>query len=135
VPVRPLTRRRRVIGEEAAGVIADRALLAEAALRGAPGRWQVAWQSLRTLVGILAALYLFTLALKLLSASAGGVAVLLQRLAADSVPNLVGFGWLAAYGALSGSPVAALALSLLDGGAITASSALAMLAGSRMGAS
>ncbi|MPZ97780.1 MAG: hypothetical protein GEU80_00340 [Dehalococcoidia bacterium] len=134
-PPRLGQRRRRVVSEEAAGVLADRALHAEAARRAVPGRWRVAWRALRTLLGILAALYLFTLALKLLSASAGGVAVLLQRLSAESVPNLVGFGWLAAYGALSGSPVAALALSLLDGGAIAASSALAMLAGSRMGAS
>lgn len=89
----------------------------------------------RALGGGVVTLYLFTLALKLLSASAPGVARLLDRFAIDGVVNLIGFGWLAAYGALSGSPVAALALSLLDGGAITPNGALGMLAGSRMGAS
>ncbi|MDA1003014.1 MAG: hypothetical protein O3B31_06655 [Chloroflexi bacterium] len=82
-----------------------------------------------------AALYLFVLALKLLSASAPHVSTLFARLGVDSVVNLVGFGWLAAYGSLSGSPVAALSMSLLDGGAIDGRGALGMLAGSRMGAS
>ena len=54
-------------------------------------------------------LYLFTLALKLLSASARGIAQLLTAFSIHGVLNLVGFGWVAAYGALSGSPVAALA--------------------------
>ncbi|MDP2327795.1 MAG: hypothetical protein Q8M79_06885 [Dehalococcoidia bacterium] len=89
----------------------------------------------RLIPGVAAALYLFTLALKLLSAAAPGVATLFERLSIEGPVNLVGFGWLAAYGALSGSPVAALSLSLLDGGAISASGSLAMLSGSRMGAS
>lgn len=89
----------------------------------------------RAVVGVLAALYLFVIALKLLSSAAPGVARLFQALNLDGPVNLVGFGWLAAYGALSGSPVAALSLSLLDGGAIDAPSSLAMLSGSRMGAS
>ncbi len=89
----------------------------------------------RLVPGVLAALYLFTVALKLLSAAAPGVATLFVRLSIESTLNLIGFGWLAAYGALSGSPVAALSLSLLDGGAIDASGSLGMLSGSRMGAS
>jgi hypothetical protein len=86
-------------------------------------------------IGAIGVLILFVLALKLLSASAVAVAEVLRRLAVDGVVNFVGFGWLLAYGALSGSPVAALALSLLDGGATSATEALAMLAGSRLGAS
>lgn len=89
----------------------------------------------RIAVGVAFALYLFTVALKLLSSAAPGVAVLFDRLAIEGVLNLLGFGWLAAYGALSGSPVAALSLSLLDGGAITPRGSLAILSGSRMGAS
>lgn len=86
-------------------------------------------------MGVPAALYLFVLALKLLSASAPHVSTLFARLGVDSVVNLVGFGWLAAYGSLSGSPVAARSMSLLDGGATDGRGALGMLAGSRMGAS
>jgi Na+/phosphate symporter len=134
VPARP---RRRGLGEEGAGALAALAEYRESqASRAAlPPRRRVVLATGRVAAGVLLAVYLFTVALKLLSAAAPGVAVLFERLAIDSVPNLVGFGWLAAYGALSGSPVAALALSLLDGGAIDPSGALAMLSGSRMGAS
>ncbi|MDX1385483.1 MAG: hypothetical protein R3190_17660, partial [Thermoanaerobaculia bacterium] len=90
---------------------------------------------LRVAVTVLAALYLFALALQLLASGAGGVATLFDRLALEGSTNLIGAAWLAAYGALSGSPVAALALSLLDGGAIEPGGALAMIAGSRLGAS
>lgn len=86
-------------------------------------------------LGSFAVLVLFVLALKLLSASASAVAVLLRQFEVHGVLNFVGFGWLLAYGALSGSPVAALSLSLLDGGVTTPIESLAMLAGSRFGAS
>lgn len=85
--------------------------------------------------GAVVVLGLFVLALKLLSASASAVATVLGQLHVEGVMNFVGFGWLLAYGALSGSPVAALSLSLLDGGAAQPVEALAMLAGSRLGAS
>jgi hypothetical protein len=85
--------------------------------------------------GLVAVLVLFVLALKLLSASASAVATLLRQFDVHGVTNFAGFGWLLAYGALSGSPVAALALSLLDGGAASPTEALGMLAGSRLGAS
>ena len=84
---------------------------------------------------MLGAVYLFALALHLLAAGAGGVADLFARLDVEGSPNLVGAAWLTACGALSGSPVAALALSLLDGGAVERGGALAMIAGSRLGAS
>lgn len=134
-PVGP--RRRRGLGEEGAGALAALAEYREWQARAvvAPSRARIALSVARTAAGVLLAIYLFTVALKLLSAAAPGVAMLFERLAIDSVPNLVGFGWLAAYGALSGSPVAALSLSLLDGGAIDPPGALAMLSGSRMGAS
>ncbi|MCC6236948.1 MAG: hypothetical protein IT299_05160 [Dehalococcoidia bacterium] len=93
----------------------------------------VAW--LRTALGGVLVLLLFVLALKLLAASASAVSAVLRQFEVEGVVNFVGFGWLLAYGALSGSPVAALSLSLLDGGAASPSEALAMLAGSRLGAS
>lgn len=92
-------------------------------------------RAIRLLVGGALVFYLFVLALRLLSASASGVADLLTRIGADGPLNLLGFGWLLAYGALSGSPVAALSLSLLHGGAVTTSEALGMVSGSRFGAS
>ncbi|MEX2447085.1 MAG: hypothetical protein WD734_07065 [Dehalococcoidia bacterium] len=101
----------------------------------APAAWARARRAIMVATGVVASLYLFTLALQLLSAGAPGVAHVLTTLSVGSVPNFIGFGWLAAYGALSGSPVAALALSLLDGGAVDQRGAVAMLAGSRMGAS
>jgi len=91
--------------------------------------------TLRILLGGAVVFYLFVLALRLLSASASGVADLLTNIGADGPLNLLGFGWLLAYGALSGSPVAALSLSLLHGGAVTTSEALGMVSGSRFGAS
>ncbi len=88
-----------------------------------------------TAIGIAVVLLLFIVALRLLAASATGVAQLLREIDARGPLNLLGFGWLLAYGALSGSPVAALALSLLHGGAITTIEALGMVSGSRFGAS
>lgn len=90
---------------------------------------------MRTALGGALVLVLFVLALKLLAASASAVSTVLRQLEVEGVVNFVGFGWLLAYGALSGSPVAALSLSLLDGGAADPTEALAMLAGSRLGAS
>jgi hypothetical protein len=91
--------------------------------------------TLRLLAGGILVLYLFMVALRLLAASAGGVATVLRGIDAHGPLNLLGFGWLLAYGALSGSPVAALALSLLHGGAIATTEALGMVSGSRFGAS
>ncbi len=53
----------------------------------------------------------------------------------DNAWSTLGMGWLGACIVLSGSPVAASALSLLDGGAIDRSQAFTMLTGSRLGAS
>jgi Na+/phosphate symporter len=92
-------------------------------------------QALRVIAGTAFVFYLFMIALRLLAASASGVADVLRRIDADGALNLLGFGWLLAYGALSGSPVAALALSLLHGGAVTTAEALGMVSGSRFGAS
>ena len=52
----------------------------------------------------------------------------------DNAWSTLGLGWLGACIVLSGSPVAASALALLDGGAIDRTEAFTMLAGSRLGA-
>ena len=86
-------------------------------------------------VSCLAALALFILALEVLKAGAGGVAPLLDRVSAEGGLNIFGFGWLAAYGLMSGSPVAAMALTLFGGGVLSDGEAFAMINGSRYGAS
>lgn len=88
----------------------------------------------RTLL-VVTALALFVLALKLLTSGASGAHSLLERLAADGPVNIFGFGWLGAYVMLSGSPVAATALGLFSGGAISDLESFAMINGSRFGAS
>lgn len=47
----------------------------------------------------------------------------------------LGFGWLGSYLVLSGSPIAAVALTFFDVGAISAPTAFTMIVGSRLGAS
>ncbi len=82
-----------------------------------------------------AGLFLFILALQLLKSGAGGLKPVLKAVSADGVPNLLGFGWLGAYGVMSGSPVAAISLSLFSGGTISDVETFAMINGSRLGAS
>ena len=84
---------------------------------------------------VIVALALFVLSLELLKSGASGAASLLARLAADGPVNLFGFGWLGSYLMLSGSPVAATALTLFSGGAISDLESFAMINGSRFGAS
>jgi Na+/phosphate symporter len=92
--------------------------------------------TLLKIVYALAGLFVFVLALQLMKAGAKSLAPLLKstRLLQDPIDSL-GFGWLDAYLVLSGSPVAAAALSLFNGGAINALQAFTMINGSRMGAS
>jgi solute carrier family 34 (sodium-dependent phosphate cotransporter) len=81
------------------------------------------------------ALFLFVLALQLLKSGARGLVPFVRDgLAVRNAANALGFGWLFAYVALSGSPVAATALTLFDAGAIDKVAAFAMIAGSRLGA-
>ena len=82
-----------------------------------------------------AALALFVLALEVLKAGAGGLTPILDRISAHGGLNIFGFGWLGAYGVLSGSPVAAIALTLFGGGVLSDSETFAMINGSRYGAS
>jgi Na+/phosphate symporter len=84
----------------------------------------------------LAGLLVFVLALQLMKAGARVLAPMLQETALLQDPlDSLGFGWLGAYLVLSGSPVAAAALSLFNGGALTGLQTFTMINGSRMGAS
>jgi sodium-dependent phosphate cotransporter len=84
----------------------------------------------------LASLYLFILAISLMKDGARGLAPLVHTLlAVDNPANSLGFGWLFAYTIMSGSPVAAAALTFFDVGIIDKLGAFAMITGSRLGAS
>lgn len=80
-------------------------------------------------------LALFVLSLQLLRSGAAQLTPLLERLDVTGLRQSIGFGWLGAYVMLSGSPVAAISLTLFSSGAITDVGTLGMLTGSRLGAS
>lgn len=94
---------------------------------------QVRWPK----IGIFAvSITLFVLALELMKAGARGLAPLTNDLLHVEYPvSGLGFGWLTSYLVLSGSPVAAMALTFLDVGSIGPHTAFAMIVGSRVGAS
>jgi len=84
----------------------------------------------------LASLYLFILAITLMKEGARAVAPLVRNLLdVTSAANALGFGWLFAYTIMSGSPVAAAALTFFDAGVVDKLGAFAMITGSRLGAS
>jgi sodium-dependent phosphate cotransporter len=84
----------------------------------------------------LASLYLFMLAITLMKEGARSVAPLVRNLLeVTSTANALGFGWLFAYTIMSGSPVAAAALTFFDAGVVDQLGAFAMITGSRLGAS
>ncbi|MEX2659182.1 MAG: hypothetical protein WD232_05775, partial [Acidimicrobiales bacterium] len=87
------------------------------------------------LVYLVVGIGLFVIALGLMKA---GAAELVPRLEGsfftDNAWSTLGLGWLGASIVLSGSPIAASALALLDGGAIDRTQAFTMLTGSRLGA-
>jgi Na+/phosphate symporter len=80
-------------------------------------------------------LFIFILALQLMKSGARGLKPILESLSADGVLNLLGFGWLGSYVVMSGSPVAAISLSLFSAGTISDTESFAMINGSRLGAS
>ncbi len=89
----------------------------------------------RLLVGAIA-LWMFLVAIAVMKEGAAPLGDLLRgSILTDSIPSTLGFGWLGAMLVMSGSPVAVAALTMLGGDAITAAQALAMLTGSRLGAS
>jgi sodium-dependent phosphate cotransporter len=82
-----------------------------------------------------ASLFLFVLAITLMKEGARGLAPLVRdSLAVSSTAKSLGFGWLFAYTIMSGSPVAAAALTFFDAGVVDKLGAFAMITGSRLGA-
>lgn len=81
-------------------------------------------------------LFLFILALNLMKEGARSLTPLIRTgLDINSAVNSLGCGWLFSYLILSGSPVAAAALTFFDAGAVDKLGAYAMITGSRLGAS
>ncbi|KAA0239102.1 hypothetical protein EDM76_03805, partial [bacterium] len=91
--------------------------------------------SLTRLAAALCGVALFIFALEVTKSGSAGIVPLLDRLSVSGAANATGFGWLLAYLALSGSPVAAIGVTLLAGGTFSEAEAFAVVAGSRLGAS
>jgi solute carrier family 34 (sodium-dependent phosphate cotransporter) len=88
------------------------------------------------LLHFVVAIFLFILAIQLMKAGAKALAPNLQgTFPVDNGVSTLGLGWIGAYFVLSGSPVAAVALSLFAASAINELQAFTMLSGSRLGAS
>lgn len=96
------------------------------------------WERVRiSKIGLfVASLYLFVLAVTLMKDGASGIApVVRNHLHVTSAANALGFGWLFAYVIMSGSPIAAAALTFFGAGVVNEFGAFAMITGSRLGAS
>ena len=99
----------------------------------AGSRWRIAAIKL---VHFAPAIFLFILAIQLMKAGAKTLAPYLQNtFPFDNAISTLGLGWIGAYVVLSGSPVAAVALALFSGKALTELQTFTMLSGSRLGAS
>ena len=101
------------------------------------GRVERSWRVVATkLLLFIPALFLFILAVQLMKegAAAVGPEIKGQFPFANAVSTL-GAGWLGAYFVLSGSPVAATAISLFGADTLTELQTFTMLSGSRLGAS
>ncbi len=86
---------------------------------------------------MVAGLFVFIMALELMKSGARvyGSLIINDVLNISNVANSLGLGWLMAYVFLSGSPVAAVAISLFASGTIDGLQAFTMITGSRLGAS
>ena len=81
-------------------------------------------------------IFLFILAITLMKEGARDLAPLVRdRFHVTNPANSLGFGWLFAYVVMSGSPVAAAALTFFDAGVIDQLGTFTMITGSRLGAS
>jgi solute carrier family 34 (sodium-dependent phosphate cotransporter) len=95
-----------------------------------------AWYVVRKLLLFVPAIFLFILAIQFMKAGAGAVGPSIQgRFPFANGVSTLGTGWLGAYFVLSGSPVAATAISLFGAGTLTKLQTFTMLSGSRLGAS
>jgi Na+/phosphate symporter len=101
-------------------------------------RWveRLRLQQLRKLGMAILSLGLFILALFMLKEGSRQLGPFVREsLSVTNPVNALGFGWLFAYAVMSGSPVAAITLTLLDVGSLSSYEAYAMITGSRLGAS
>lgn len=111
------------------------AAAAESAHDVAHHKWSLPGM-LRKLLLTVAGLFCFVLALQLLKEGAATYGhTVLAFLTVSSSTGALGFGWLLAYVFLSGSPVAAIAVTLFAAETITALQTFTMITGSRLGAS
>ncbi len=102
---------------------------------GGPAGQGAGWRRLGKIGLFLASLFLFVLAILLMKEGARALAPWVRDSFDISNPvNSLGFGWLFAYIIMSGSPVAAAALTFFDAGIIDQLSAFTMITGSRLGA-
>ena len=96
-----------------------------------PGVISRVWWTVR----FAAALYLFMGALQIMKSGAAGLSGLQEDgLLISNWASTLGFGWLGALLVLSGSPIAASALTLVKGGTISEIEGFTMVTGSRLGA-
>lgn len=94
---------------------------------------RISWRKVAIFI---VSLLLFTLSLELMKAGARSLAPVISDLLRISSPlSGLGLGWFSAYLVMSGSPVAAAALTFFDVGILDYHSAFAMITGSRLGAS
>jgi Na+/phosphate symporter len=94
---------------------------------------RIAWKKIAVFI---LSLFLFILAISLMKEGAYQLGPLVRdRFTVTNPVNSLGFGWICAYMIMSGSPVAASALTFLDAGIIDQLGAYAMITGSRLGAS
>jgi len=96
-------------------------------------RWRT---RLGKVVLFVTSLFLFILAIMLMKDGAKPLAPLIRdQFNINNAANSLGFGWLFAYIIMSGSPVAAAALTFFDAGVLDKLGTFAMIIGSRLGAS
>ena len=96
--------------------------------------WQrIAWHKIGLFI---LSLFLFLLAITLMKEGARALTPLVRDgFNVTNPANSLGFGWLFAYIVMSGSPVAASALTFFDAGVISQLGTFTMITGSRLGAS
>jgi Na+/phosphate symporter len=112
-------------------------LLRSGAATAARGFRSGVWlKTLRKLMFALGGLLMFIIALQLMKEGAGSYGrALIGWLHVSNPTNSLGLGWLLAYGFLSGSPVAAVAISFFAAGTLNGLQTFTMITGSRLGAS
>jgi sodium-dependent phosphate cotransporter len=116
---------------EAPSPAGERDIGSEAGAEAGPTAAQRGWRVLR----LLAALFLFVLALQLMKTGASGLSILNEGgFLVRNPGSTLGLGWLGALFVLSGSPVAATSLTLVKAGSISEVQGFTMLTGSRLGA-